>query len=196
MRVRGHGKYTKMNLRNPEAIGTCDVSGFMVRRADMVEQLRYVGSGQVSTKLLVNPKFYSVPNPQELVPRIKVDPKPIFNPRPNNIIDNQLTIATSIGILNIDVSPSVDVTISVPNFMQYGSFNFIGALTADITVFVPNLMKNFYANNLTTGDFTLSLQLEGNISTTPPLIISAASSITLLGPLIGNTFINLQIINL
>ena len=196
MRARGHGKYTKMNLRNPQAIGTCDVSGFMCRRADMVEQMRYVGSGLVGTKLLVNPKFYSEPNPQELVPIIKVDPKPIVNPRPNNIIDNQLTIATSIGILDVDVSGGADVTISTSDFMSYGSFNFKGALTADITVFVPNLIKNFYANNLTTGDFTLSLQLEGNISITPPLIIPAASPITLLGPVIGNTLLNLQIINL
>ncbi len=192
MRSRGHGKYTKMNLKNPQAIGRCDVSGFMVRHSDMVEQMRYVGSGLVGTKMLVNPKFYSVPNPQELIPRIKIDPKPILNPRPDNLIDNQLTIATSIGILDIDVPTLVDNTISIENFMDFGSFNFRGVLIEDTTVFVPNLMREFYANNFTTGGFSLSLQLIGNISITPPLIIPKASTITLLGPLIGNTLINLQ----
>ena len=87
MRVRNHGKYTQMMKSSPLAIGRCDYSGLMVQHAKMIRQMEYRGNGLVWTGYLVNPKFADKPNPQNLVPYIKLDPVPISNARPNNEID-------------------------------------------------------------------------------------------------------------
>lgn len=193
MRVRNHGKYTNMRMNQPRAIARCATSDFMVQHASLQKQYRFAGSGLVDTGYLVHPKFLDKPNPQNLTPRIKLDPKPIANARPDNIIDAQNTLATSVGVLTLDVSASIDITLTIDQFVNYGSYNFIGELTADIVVYVPNLLRQFYANKLTTGDFTLGMQLIGNSSL--PLTIPPASPTTLLGPLVGNNLINLQFIN-
>lgn len=193
MRTKNKGKYTHMSKNNPRAIARCDMSGLMVQHASLIRQMEYRGTGLVFTGFYVHPKFADTPNPQNLTPRIKLDPPPIRNPRPDNIIDAQNTLATSVGVLTIDVSPSVDFNMTVDQFSNYGSFNFTGTLTADIIIYVPNLMKQFYANKLTSGAFTLSMQIIGNAS--QPLTIPQASSTTLLGPLVSNTLINLEILN-
>lgn len=155
--------------------------------------MEYRGRGLVFTGFLVNPKFADRPNPQNLTPRIKLDPKPVMNARPDSIVDAQNTLATSVGVLTIDVSGNNDVTLTVDQFSNNGSFNFTGALTGNIVIYVPNVFNQFYANNLTTGTFTLGMQLTGNVS--QPLIIPYASPTTLLGPLVGNTLLSLQFIN-
>src|SRR5271156_326666 len=110
MRVRNHGKYTSMSKNNPRAIGRCDRSGLMVQQSKLVKQMEYSGKGLFWTGSLVYPKFLDQPNMQNLAPRIKVDPKPIPNSRPDSQINNQNTLATSVGVLTLDVSASVDVT--------------------------------------------------------------------------------------
>jgi hypothetical protein len=165
----------------------------MVQQAKLVKQMEYSGKGLFWTGLLVYPKFLDQPNMQNLAPRIKVDPKPIPNARPDSQINNQNTIATSVGALTLDVSVSVDVTLTLDQFANNGSFNFIGELTASITVYLPNIFRQFYANNLTSGAFTLSMQPIGNIS--QPLIIPAASPTTLLGPILCNTTFGLSFVN-
>jgi hypothetical protein len=181
-----------MSVRSPRAIGTCDYSGFLVQHSSLIKQMEYSGAGLVWTGYYVHPKFADQPNPQNLSPPIVRDPKPILNARPDNIIDAETTIATSVGVLNVTVG-AIDITLTIDEFSNHGSFNFVGVLTADIVIYVPNLIRNFYANNLTTGNFTLSMQLSGNI--TPPLTIPYASPTTLLGPLIGNSGFNLQFTN-
>lgn len=193
LRVRNHGKYTNLSRSNPRAIARCDYSGFMVQHASLIRQMEYRGKSLVFTGFYVHPKFADQPNPQNLTPRIKLDPQPIRNPRPDNIIDNQNTLETSVGVLNLDVSPSVDITLTFDQFANHGSFNFRGELTANIVIYVPNLMQQFYANNLTTGNFTLGMQIIGNVS--PPLTIPPASPTTLLGPVVGNTLFNLEFLN-
>jgi len=193
MRVRNHGKYTNMSRNKPRAIARCDYSGLMVQHSSLIRQMQYSGRGLVWTGYLVNPKFADDPNPQNLTPRVKLDPKPITNARPDNIIDAQNTLATSVGVLTLDVSGNSDVTLTIDQFANNGSFNFTGVLTGNIVVYVPNLLSQFYANNLTTGNFTLGMQITGNISV--PLTIPYASPTTLLGPLVGNTLLSLQFIN-
>jgi hypothetical protein len=193
MRVRNHGKYTHMSKNKPRAIARCDYSGFMVQHAALIRQMEYRGQGLVFTGYYVHPKFADTPQPQNLTPRIKLDPVPIRNARPDNIIDAQNTLATSVGVLTIDVSPSVNVTLTTDQFSNNGSFNFTGTLTNNIVIYVPNLMKQFYANKLTTGPFNLSMQLIGNVSL--PLIIPQASPTTLLGPIVTNTLLNLEFLN-
>lgn len=83
MRVRNHGKYTKMRKDNPRAYGLCDYSGMDVRHMDMVRQMEYRGSGLVWTGFYVNSRFADIPNPQNLSPLIRLDPVPVNNPRPD-----------------------------------------------------------------------------------------------------------------
>lgn len=87
MRVRNHGKYTKMDKKSPRAIGRCDYSGMMCRHSALIRQMEYRGTGLVWTGYMVNPKFSDKPNAQNLTPLIKLDPVPITNARPDNEID-------------------------------------------------------------------------------------------------------------
>ncbi len=192
MRVRNHGKYTKMNKNSPRGIARCDYSGLMVRHSDLVRQMEYRGTGLVWTGYMVNPKFLDEPNPQNLTPRIKLDPVPITSARPDSQIDAQGTLATSVGVLTLDVSGNSDVTLT-PEQFNNGEFNFTGILTGNITLYVPNTYNQFYANNLTTGGFTLSMQISGKSS--PALVIPPASPVTRKGPTVVNTFFNLQFVN-
>jgi len=158
MRVRNHGKYTKMNKNNPRAIGRCDYSGLMVQQLSMKDQLEYRGSGLVKTGFRVNPKFYDQPNPQNLTPIIKLDPVPILNARPDSEID-----ASQPQILILDVSGGSNITLT---FAQFSNSNFIfqGILTGNVIIFVPGTFNSFFIENVTTGDFTLSMQIQNNSS--------------------------------
>jgi hypothetical protein len=192
MQVSNHGKYTKMSKRYPRGIARCDYSGLMVRQSDMTRQYQYRGTGLVWTGLMVNPKFSDVPNPQDLTPLIKVDPVPIVNTRPDNIIDAQTTLPTSTGAITIDVSGSENVTLTNSQF-DNGSITFTGILGSNILIIVPATYNQFYANNLTTGGFTLGMIIFNNNDFV--LNIPPASSTTLLGPLIVNTSLALQIVH-
>lgn len=191
MQLRNHGKYTKMSKRDPRGIARCDYSGLMVRQSDMIRQLEYRGTGLVWTGYLVNPKFADKPNPQNLTPLIKLDPTPIPNTRPDSIIDAQTTLATSTGIISIDVSGNENVILTSEQFNN-GSINFTGELTGDILIILPATYNQFYANNLTTGNFTLGLQIVANDDF--PLNIPLANPNTLFGPLVVNTSTALQIV--
>lgn len=191
MQVRNHGKYTKMSMRDPRGIARCDYSGLMVRHADLVKQMQYRGTGLVWTGLMVSPKFADLPNPQELIPLIKLDPVPLTNPRPDSQIDAQPTIASSTGEISIDVSIPANRTLTLSQF-DNGIINFTGLLTGDIIVILPASYNQFFANNLTTGGFTMGLQLVGNNNFT--LDIPTANPITRQGPMVVNTSLNLQIV--
>lgn len=194
MRTRYHGKYTNVSRRNPDAIGQCDYSGFMVQHSKLIKQMEYRGTGLVWTGYLVYPKFATVPNPQNLTPKVKVDPKPILNARPSNIIGAMTTLETSVGVLTVDVSGGVNITLTVDQFANNGSFNFVGTLTADIFVYVPNLIRDFYANNYTEGGFTLKMQLIG--SEILPLTIPLLPNKFSLGPVVTNNTVNLKIVGI
>lgn len=191
MRVRNHGKYTHMYKNSPRGIARCDYSGLMTRHSNLVRQMEYRGTGLVWTGYMVNSKFTDVPNAQNLTPLIKLDPVPIVNARPDSQIDAQTTLAETVGVITIDVSGIFNVTLTAEQFNN-GSFNFIGVLGADIIVYVPNTYNQFFANNLTTGGFTLSMQIEGNSS--PALVIPSADPVTLKGPQVVNTLLNLQFV--
>jgi len=194
MQVRNHGKYTKMLKNNPRGIARCDYSGLMVRHSDLIRQMEYRGTGLVWTGYLVNPKFADKPNPQNLVPLILFsapDPVPLKNSRPDSQIDAQNTIAASTGAISIDVSGSSNIILTYEQFNN-GSISFTGTLTGNILVILPATYNQFYANNLTAGNFTLGLQIIGNSNYT--LDLPAANPVTLLGPMVVNTSLNLQIV--
>lgn len=184
MRVRAHGKYAKQRKDSPRAIATCDYSGLIVRHADLVKQYEYRGRGLVWTGFWVHPKFLDKPNPQNLTPLIKMDPVPILFPRPDNIIDAQTTIATSIGEISIDVSGSSNITLTQEQYNN-GKFNFFGAISANIIIYIPNVFNQFYANNTTTGAFTIYMLPEGSVA--PGVLLPRDTNI-----LIANTMTSIQ----
>lgn len=191
MQVRNHGKYTKMNMRDPRGIARCDYSGLMVRHADLKKQMQYRGRGLIWTGFMVAPQFEDIPNAQELIPLIKLDPVPLQSPRPDSQVDAQPTIASSTGEIDIDVSGNSNITLTEEQF-DNGIINFTGILTGDIRVILPASYNQFFANNLTTGGFLLGLQLIGNTNVT--LNIPLADPITLQGPMVVNTSLNIQIV--
>ena len=191
MQVRNHGKYTKMRLRDPRGIARCDYSGLMVRHADLVKQMQYRGTGLVWTGLMVSPKFSDVPNAQELIPLIRLDPVPLQNPRTDSQVDAQQTIATSTGEISIDVSIPANRNLTLEQF-DNGIINFTGNLIDNVIVILPATYNQFYSNNITTGGFTLGLQLVGN--TNFILNIPYPNPVTKQGPMVVNTSLNIQFV--
>lgn len=155
MRVRNHGKYTRMRKNNPLAIARCDYSGLMVQHAKLQQQMEYRGSGLVWTGYYVYSKFVDEPNPQNLTPLIYADPRPIMNARPDNQVD-----APQILLLELDVSGGDDVTLTLQQFSNI-YFVFTGNLTADVTINVPGTFNEFYVTNQTVG-FKLNMQIQDN----------------------------------
>lgn len=166
MRVRNHGKYTKMHKNSPRAIARCDYSGLMVRHSELSRQMQYRGTGLVWTGYMVNPKFKDIPNAQNLTPLIKLDPVPIPDARPDSQIDAQ----TTVNSVTLDVS-SGNITINAEVFFNTTIFYFTGDLSQDTTVFLPSSIQsgpiftpstltNFYVVNQTiANDFVLSIQI-------------------------------------
>jgi len=191
MKVRNHGKYTKMRLKDPRGIARCDYSGLMVRHADLKKQMQYRGTGLVWTGLMVAPQFEDLPNAQELIPLIKLDPVPLNNPRPDSQIDAQPTIGSSTGEISIDVSISDNRSLTLSQF-DNGIINFIGDLIERIIIILPASYNQFYANNKTNGGFDIGLQIIGNPNFT--LNVSPVNSINGQGPMVVNTSLNLQIV--
>lgn len=191
MNVNAHGKYTRTNRRIPAAIATCDYSGMIVQHSDLVMQRDYNAKGLYDKNLWVHPKFADRPNPQFLTPRIKIDPAPLKNARPDRYVGSQTTLATTVGVLNLDVGGNTDVTMSNDDYVNNGSFNFTGELTGNVVIYVPAIAKQFYANNMTTGAFTLGMQIIAN--SMPPVLIPLASPSTQLGPVVSNSAFTLQL---
>jgi hypothetical protein len=191
MQVRNHGKYTKMRMKDPRGIARCDYSGLMVRHSDLVKQMQYRGTGLVWTGLMVAPQFADKPNPQELIPLIRLDPVPLENPRPDSQIDAQPTIASSTGEISIDVSNPANRNLTLEQF-DNGIINFTGQLLDNIIVTLPASYNQFFANNLTTGGFSMGLQILNATNFT--LNIPVANPVTKQGPMVVNTSLNLQIV--
>lgn len=81
------GKYTRVEMDNPLAVGRCDGSGFIGRHADMQRQMEFRGSALAWTGFLRIPKFLDKPNPQMMPPVTMPDPIPIQYPRPYTFPD-------------------------------------------------------------------------------------------------------------
>ncbi len=77
------GKYTKITPDNPLAVGKCDYSGLIFRRADMSRQMEYSSRGLYWTGFFVSYKYLDKPNPQRMAPIVTPDPIPIQFPRPD-----------------------------------------------------------------------------------------------------------------
>lgn len=172
MQVRNHGKYTHMRKNNPRGIARCDYSGLMVLQQTMKDQYEYRGQGLVKTGYKVDPKFLDEPNPQNLTPLIKVDPVPLIQPRPDNIIDNP-----TFQFLELDVSGNTNILLTND---QAGNTNFVfkGILTGDVIIFIPGSFNIFFVTNITTGPFSLFMQIQNN--TTSKFLLTNNQTIMLI----------------
>lgn len=202
MRATYKGKYTKLNRANPQGLGMCDYTGFTVRHADLCKQYEYRGRGLVWTGLWVHKKFLDKPNPQGLTPIITVDPVPLSHPRPDPFLAN-----TTTPTLNLDVTGQQNIYLDYNQFNNV-IFNFTGVLNQNIQILVPATFNQFFANNLTQGDFVMSMNIyactphfsyqpvppPGPISVLPALIIPPADPKTQTGPFISNDSISLTIL--
>lgn len=81
-----HPKYTTIDPKHPKAWAQCDYSGFIGDHADLVKQMEYSGTGLYWTGYWVLKRYADIPNPQKLVPRIKMDPVPVKYPRPSQFL--------------------------------------------------------------------------------------------------------------
>lgn len=143
MRVRNHGKYTRMNMRSPRAIATCDYSGLMVKHASLRRQMEYRGRGLVWTGLYVHPHFWDEPNQQDLIPFIKMDPRPIPNARPDVTIDTGV-----IPILTIDLT-GVDEIVQSLQQASYIPQQYIGSPGQIVPVLLPAGLSYWEMTNYT-----------------------------------------------
>lgn len=224
MRIRNHGKYTKMRKNDPRGIARCDYSGLMVAHSTLKRQMQYTGTGLVWTGLMVDPRFADVPNPQELVPLIKLDPVPLKDPRPDSVVDAQSTEESSVGIFTLDVSDPRHyiLTIAGPGATIDG----IGpdglpgkvAITGNLLVNGNNTGITFPGTINFVGVLTRNtqvfipntyVQFYANNKTTGPfqitlqiqhdyrsvLIIPPVDQVTLQGPTVVNTFFDLAFVN-
>jgi hypothetical protein len=145
MRTGYKGKYTRLNKNDPRAIARCDYSGFMVKHSTLVKQMEYRGRGLVWTGFWVDPKFADVPNPQNLVPIIGLDPIPIPNSRPDTQIDS-----TAIPTINIFLIQGKPILLSLEQ-LGFLQINFVGDLTSQATVTFPNVIGSWTVFNYTSG---------------------------------------------
>ncbi len=181
------GKYTKQNFNRPRGLATCDYSGLLYRYEDGVKQYQYRGNTEAFTGNWVNPVYADKLNPVELAPIIRLDPIPFKHPRPDPIVyDDNLTQT------NIDLTGLVNPLLTVSQ-LNVNTVIFSGTLAADIFVFIPNTYLEFYANNVTTGNFTLNLEVEG--TPYPGLVIPLLGANQQYGPLVNNNTLQLTFIN-
>jgi len=78
------GRFLRFDPNAPQGAGVCDLSGMYVNYADLVKQMEYRGKGLVWTGLWVAKQFADEPNPQNLTPVPRGDPKPFKHARPWN----------------------------------------------------------------------------------------------------------------
>jgi hypothetical protein len=186
MRTGYKGKYTSKSRRNPHGNAVCDYSGLNVAHHKLVRQMEYSGSRLRFTGFWVNPRYADVPNPQNLIVLIRQDPVPLDHARPDPYVMNYANPTA-----NIDVSGNSNITLTFAQFNN-NILNFTGALTGNVVIYIPAVFNQFHANNLTTGDFTLSIQIVAQIR--PPLLIRPVDPITNQGVFFGSDGQTLQIL--
>lgn len=111
------GKYVRKNSIEP--VGTCDYSGFLFSKSNLVKQKEWRGNELVWTGAMVGRPFVDEPNQQNRPPQIKDDPRIVRDPRPEGIVSQQSPDATgnnSPSILEIIVFTGENLELLLPNF--------------------------------------------------------------------------------
>jgi hypothetical protein len=73
--------YGAVDRHNPEAAGRCDRSGRIVKRSELVAEMRWAGGRLVATGFLVCRHLVDVPHPQDRLNKLRADPRMVSDPR-------------------------------------------------------------------------------------------------------------------
>ena len=175
MGFKHHGKYTHMNKRAPSAIARCDHSGMMVKHSMLQKQMQYSGAGLYWTGLWVYPKFLDKPNPQNLAPRVKLDPVPVPHAKPDEMVSqnpNYQLVIDMTGLSSYQIS-----------FAQGASNPLIISGTPSTNPFtfqLPPVLGVWTVSNATS--LVANVSQAGPISSTNPIFeIAPQTSMTLYG---------------
>ncbi len=151
MRANYKGKYTRMSQSDPQAVGRCDYSGFIVAHRDLRKQMEYRGRGLVWTGLWVHKKFLDVPNKCNLIPFVGMDPVPIHHPRPSDFLN-----PSYIPTVTIPLEDNVTRILKI-NELGEIQIQFTGDLTAPVSVLFPDVIGNWTIFNYTQGGHLITL---------------------------------------
>jgi hypothetical protein len=83
MAWRPHGP-AEVDPNNPRAWATCDQCGWITNLYKLSYQYKFAGTSLINTNFLVCPTCLDTPNPNLKTIVLPPDPKPVFNPRPEN----------------------------------------------------------------------------------------------------------------
>lgn len=156
MRINSRGKYTRGKRNYPFAVGRCDYTGFIVKYTDLVKQYEYAGDGIYDTGYLVHKDFVDQPNPQNLVPILKLDPVPVLNARPDDLVG-----VPQLQTFEVEIFDEDEYIFSKKDFSN-AVFIFYGVLTKDVTIIIPATFNIFQTINKTTGPYKLKLMMVNN----------------------------------
>lgn len=81
--------YGAVNPRDPVGYGTCDYSGDIVKRTDLVKQMAWRGNKLVWTGFMVSKHRADPPHDQQRTPILPPDPVPVLNARPDDAGDGE-----------------------------------------------------------------------------------------------------------
>ena len=151
------GKYVNYSLTNPKPIARCDYSGLMCMYESLVDQQEYNATGLYDKGYKVNPRFARKPNPQHLMPPMRIDPEPVMMGRPG-----PLAVVSEVDLNVITLTGSIFLR---PDQYNFNNILFNGVLTALTTVYIPALFNQFRVQNQTTGDFDLVMEIENQSNT-------------------------------
>jgi hypothetical protein len=162
------GKYVRTNRQHPTGIAKCDRSGLIVNHKDLCKQMEYSGAGLYWTGLWVYKKFIDKPNPQNLAPRVKIDPVPLEHARPSWMVAQEQP-----NPINIDVSNGNEVDLSNGR-TGYNPLVFYGTPSSAVSVRFPVCIGNWVLTNNTSQAINISFL--GPISVTNPISTIDAST--------------------
>lgn len=103
MSYRRKGKYVTIDPDAPQALGICDLTGFVFNRRDLVKQMEWRGNELVWNGFLVGRPFNTRPNPQLSSPPIPPDPVPIIDPRPQQTTPVSWSQGLGLNWINLNV---------------------------------------------------------------------------------------------
>ena len=78
-----HSRYGAVDALNPEAAGRCDRGGEIRKRSELLKEMAWRGDSLVWTGFLCCAQHIDPPHPQDRTKRLRADPVPVEDPRPN-----------------------------------------------------------------------------------------------------------------
>jgi hypothetical protein len=146
------GTYVRINKRSPRASAVCDVSGFRVMHENLVSEMEYNGAGLYATGMMVEKRFVTRPNPQNMTPFIGPDMKPVSNPRPD------FARPPDPSLKEFDVRAYPNEVIQPREQYEWLTQVFVGERTAPLLFLMPSTYATWSMTNQTSGGYAISFK--------------------------------------